>query len=229
MDPADDKANLRGNAPRESSRPIRLAGSTLSNRAHICAFFNSPEDAYRVLLPFIKEGLEWGEKAVHTVDPRRRDEHIRRLASAGIDVTAVHKNGQFELRDWTDTHLRGGQFDQHKTLALFEKVVRDAKEKGFPLIRFVTQMEWALETELGPNDPLEYEAKANDVWLRQDGPVNPVICTYDLRSFRGDIVVDVMRTHPSVIIGGILQENPFFVPPDKFLEQLRERGLARIK
>ena len=27
--------------------------------------------------------------------------------------------------------------------------------------------------------------------------------------------MDIMRTHPMVIIGGILQENPFFVPPDR--------------
>jgi hypothetical protein len=33
-----------------------------------------------------------------------------------------------------------------------------------------------------------------------------------------------MRTHPMIIIGGILQENPFFVPPDEFLRELRERG-----
>ena len=42
--------------------------------------------------------------------------------------------------------------------------------------------------------------------------------------FGGDIVVDIMRTHPMIIIGGILQENPFFVPPDKFLRELRARG-----
>jgi hypothetical protein len=35
--------------------------------------------------------------------------------------------------------------------------------------------------------------------------------------------MDIMRTHPMVIIGGILQENPFFVPPDEFLEELRLR------
>jgi len=32
-----------------------------------------------------------------------------------------------------------------------------------------------------------------------------------------------MRTHPLTIIGGIIQENPFFVPPDEFLRELRER------
>ena len=35
--------------------------------------------------------------------------------------------------------------------------------------------------------------------------------------------MDIMRTHPMVIIGGILQDNPFFVPPDEFLQELRQR------
>jgi hypothetical protein len=36
-------------------------------------------------------------------------------------------------------------------------------------------------------------------------------------------VIDIMRTHPMVIIGGVLQENPFYVPPDQFLAELRSR------
>jgi len=48
-------------------------------------------------------------------------------------------------------------------------------------------------------------------------------CPYDLTKFRGDVVVDIMRTHPLIVIGGILQENPFFIPPEEFSKQLRER------
>jgi hypothetical protein len=36
--------------------------------------------------------------------------------------------------------------------------------------------------------------------------------------------MDILRTHPMVIIGGLLQKNPFFVSPDVFLLELRERG-----
>ncbi len=39
--------------------------------------------------------------------------------------------------------------------------------------------------------------------------------------------MDIMRTHPMVIIGGILQDNPFFVPPDEFLQELRRRKLRK--
>jgi hypothetical protein len=36
--------------------------------------------------------------------------------------------------------------------------------------------------------------------------------------------MDILRTHPMVIMGGVLQRNPFFVPPAEFLAELRERG-----
>ena len=42
--------------------------------------------------------------------------------------------------------------------------------------------------------------------------------------FGANVVMDILRTHPMVIIGGILQENPFFVPPDEFLCELQERA-----
>jgi hypothetical protein len=229
VDTSDHIRNLSGTSSATRDRSIRLGGSVLGHPRHICAFFSGRDDEYRVLLEYIKDGFECGEKAVHTIDPTRRDDHLRRLASAGIDVAATRQTGQLELRDWGNTHLRNGRFDQDVTLALFADIVKGARQQGFPLIRFVTHMEWALENCRGVEHLLEYEAKANYIWLRQEGPVNPVVCTYDLTRFRGDVVVDVMRTHPLIIIGGVLQENPFFVPPDEFLKELRQRPLAGTK
>jgi hypothetical protein len=103
-----------------------LAPRPMANRVAPSPFL-SGISAGRGYIEESKSPKEWDEKAVHTVDPRRRDEHIRRLTAAGIDIATVHKNDQFELRDWTDTHLRDGQFDQHRTLSLFQKSVRGAK------------------------------------------------------------------------------------------------------
>jgi hypothetical protein len=36
-----------------------------------------------------------------------------------------------------------------------------------------------------------------------------------------------LRTHPMVVIGGILHKNAFFVPPDEFLREFRERRSRR--
>jgi len=54
------------------------------------------------------------------------------------------------------------------------------------------------------------------------------ICNYDLSKFSASVAMDIMRTHPLVIIGGLMRENPFFVPPGQFLEELRERRSARM-
>jgi hypothetical protein len=229
MVPIKDAAISRCKSPTEMNHPIHLAGSTLDRRAHVCAFFNTPDEEYQVLLPFMKEGLELGQKNVHTVDPRLRTDHSLRLASAGIELQTVLQNGHLELLDWSSTHLHQGAFDQHKTLSLYRKIMDDATQKGFPLTRFVTDMGWALEADLDANALLKYESTANYEWSQQCGPINPVICTYDLSRFTADVIVDVMRTHPMVIIGGILHENPFFVSPKEFLEELRNRKPTRLK
>ena len=36
-----------------------------------------------------------------------------------------------------------------------------------------------------------------------------------------------VRSHPMIIIGGILQQNPFLVPPEEFLREFRERRTGR--
>jgi MEDS: MEthanogen/methylotroph, DcmR Sensory domain len=108
---------------REETRGVQAQdrfGSRAVLRAsqHICAFFHSHEEEYRVLLPFIQEGFARGEKAFHIVDPARRDAHLQRLAAAGIDTAAAQQHGQFELRNWTEAHLRDGYFDQDRIRAL---------------------------------------------------------------------------------------------------------------
>ena len=64
----------------------QFTASTFDENHHICAFFYSIDEQHRVLRPFIKDGFDRGDKAFHLVDPDRREEHLRRLAEAGIDV-----------------------------------------------------------------------------------------------------------------------------------------------
>ena len=40
-------------------------------------------------------------------------------------------------------------------------------------------------------------------------------------------VIDVLRTHRTVIVGGVLQDNPFFVPPEQFLFEIKARQSER--
>jgi hypothetical protein len=204
--------------------PISLAGSQLGETRHVCAFFNSDEEEYRVLLPFIKDGLKSGDKAVHVLNPEQRQDHLQRLAAAGIDSAAAQQSGQLELRVNTEVYLPDGRFDQDRMLGVFEQLASGNAPGGFPLSRICCRMDWAVEDRSHVDDVIEFESRVNDVWRHHD---DAVICTYHLGQFGGDAVIDIMRTHPLVIVGGILQHNPFFVPPDEFLREFRQRRASR--
>src|SRR4051794_1088470 len=78
-------------------KEVHLAGKALDRRRHVCAFFNSKDEEYRALLPFVKEGIDQGHKGFHIVKEGHRPEHRRLLAAAGIGVADAEANGQLEI------------------------------------------------------------------------------------------------------------------------------------
>jgi hypothetical protein len=201
--------------------PIDFAGYQFGEQRHVCAFFRSSDEKYRVLLPFIKNGFDCGDRAFHVVDPDRHKEHLQRLESIGIDIAAAESSGQLTVYGWNDAHIDpNGCFDQHRMIALIEEELKLGASRGYRVSRSIGNMEWALEDLPGVDDLVEYEARLNYVLPRYS---DPVICVYDITKFSGAVILDILRTHPMVVIGGTLQENPFFVPPDDFLRELREK------
>jgi hypothetical protein len=204
----------------ETLEPVRLAGSVLGRSRHVCAFFHSKEEEYRVLMPFIKDGFEKGDRAFHVVDPTHRPAHLQRLVREGIDVPSAEATGQLEVRRWQEAYIKDGYFDQYRMIDTIKEALDPANRQPGRVTRLVANMEWALEDLPGVHDIVEYETRLNHVLPEYH---DPVVCTYDLSRFDASVAMDIMRTHPMTIIGGILQENPFYVPPDEMLRELKER------
>src|SRR5258706_14807069 len=206
------------------SQSLEFARGDLGGQHHICAFFNSADEEHRELRSFFKRGFERGDKAFHLVNPAQRGEHLKRLEEAGINVPDAIDSGHLEERSWHDAPLRGARFAQDAWLVSFEQVLQSGPASGYAQTRFLSHMEWALVDLPGVKDLIEFETRVNYVVPKYD---NIVICAYDLSKFSASVVMDALRTHPVVIIGGLLQENPFFVPPDQFLLELKERRPQR--
>ena len=75
-------------------------------------------------------------------------------------------------------------------------------------------------------DWVEYEMSLNEM-LQQHEDV--VVCTYDREALEPERVVDALRSHPMLLIGGILLENPFYVPPVELLTRLREKDAEQLR
>jgi len=207
---------------RQTLKPASVAGAKFDKYFHTCAFFNSREEEYRIISPFITEGLEAGEKAVYIVDPAVVAEHSDRLERAGVPCAEHGKD--LDIVTWTDTYLLNGKFDIDFMLNTVQDVIRAGRDQGYPRSRIVGQMGWALQPFPGVEQLIEYEVKVNAVLAREQ---QPAICVYDVTKLTGSMMTDLLRTHPLTIIGGTLYENPFYRPAEEMLSTLRSRQLAQ--
>lgn len=109
-------------------------------------------------------------------------------------------------------------------ISLIEEELKLGETQRFGVSRAIGHMEWALEDRPGGEDLVEYETRLNYILLKYR---DPVTCVYKIGKFGGAVIVDIPRTHPMVIIDGMLQESPFFVSPDEFLRELREKRVGQ--
>src|ERR1041385_309180 len=150
---------------------ITFAGTPLGEYPPICSFFHTPDEMYRVLMPFIQDGFKRGDRGFHIVDARSWEDHVRRLREAGIEADAAMERGQLEVRNWHQAYLRDGHFSQDRMLALIEEVLQAGPKQGYEITRLVAHMEWALEAMPGVADLVEYETRLNYVLPRYKDPV----------------------------------------------------------
>src|SRR5258707_5708657 len=197
---------------------MQCADGTLGEHRHVCAFFNDLAEEHRVLRSFFKDGIDLGERETHIVEADNREEYLRRLSEAEINVQEMMDNGRLEVLPWTDMYMRDHRFDQDAMLASVETLIQSGAASGYTRTRLVGHhMDWLFLDKPAVNNLVEYEARLNHVLSKYN---SPVICNYDLSKFSASVAMDIIRTHPLVIIGGLLRENPFFVPPDQFLEEI---------
>jgi len=133
-------------------RAVTIGQASFRCPCHACAFFNSRDEEYELLLPFSKSGAEAGERLFQVVDKSHLDERRKRLAEAGIDVSEAQRKGQLEIRPWEEAYLRGNRFDQHAMLDLIQEVLKNGRATGFPMTRLWANMEWALDDLPGVHD-----------------------------------------------------------------------------
>jgi hypothetical protein len=198
--------------------PVTFAGGVLDRYRHVCAFVKSQAEADAVLDPFVQDGIDGGDRLVYLVDTATPAAPLGRLRRLGYDTSTLLEDRRFEVLTWAETYLRTGGFDQEDMLGQLDGMLGGAPT---PRIRLLADMGWATGDADAADQLIEFEARANFLHARHR---HVVICAYDTSLFDGAFIVDILRTHPMVLVGGILQENPFFVPPEEFLEERAGRG-----
>jgi DcmR-like sensory protein len=197
-----------------------LCGQVLNGLPHICAFVDSCDQQYDILLPFLRQGLECNDRLLNLVSPEHHADHLMRLGAAGIDVAGLVTAGRLVLHCFEDTYLKDGCFSADRMLSLLEDAFASARSDGYDQLRGFGEMDWALSGLPGTEKLVEYEARVNHLAAKFN---DVLVCVYDVNKFTGRVLADILSTHPKVILGATIYENPYYLPPEVFLKYLQTR------
>jgi signal transduction histidine kinase len=188
--------------------------AAVSHGDHLCLVHDTPEEQLAATVPYLAEGLASRQRCVYISEGATPGALLAGLAAAGVDVEAEVARGALVLASVRDIFLPGGCFSPDAMIAFLEATAAAALADGWTGVRATGEMSWALGPEEGCNRLIEYEARLNEFFA---GSSMSAICQYDRSRFPAELVEGVLRTHPSIVVGSRLRENPYYEPPELVL------------
>ena len=181
---------------------------------HICGFYRQASERDEILIPFLVEGLKAGDKCTCVVDSCTPDDVLAGM-SAHLEVGPYLSDCRLEVLDSYGTYLAGGGFLPERMLQFWEaKARQNPRPDGPRPARNIGDMSWAHRDESVVSVLMGYESELNRI-MSNFPQVN--LCLYDLTRCSGDLIMDVLRTHPKALLGGMVIDNPYYLDPDEFL------------
>jgi hypothetical protein len=180
---------------------------------HLCGLYAGTRERDELVIPFLEAGLRRGDKCICVVDGVEPTEVVAALAP---DVRGAHPAArkQLEVMRALDVYLRSGSFSPSEIIGAWKAAVSEAMYDGrFEVVRAIET--WSCQDV----DPPMRELLALESEMNRYLPLYPqvVVCLYDLERFGGGVVVDLLKTHPRILMGGMVLENPYCLTPDELL------------
>lgn len=197
------------------SRLAELAAG-LGLHQHLCLIYDTPEEQFAAAVPYLRAGLDRNERCLYIADENSGSAVLDALREAGTDVDHSLRSGALILAGKRETVLKPGRFDPDWWISFVSQAVHEARDNKFSGLRtLLGEMTWALGQETTPESLIEYEAKLNR--FVSDHEIR-ILCQYHRQRFSPELMLGVIRTHPIVVYGDMISRNPYYVPPDEFLQ-----------
>jgi PAS domain S-box-containing protein len=194
--------------------PLIAALEQLGPHDHFCSIYESPQEHYAVAIPFIRIGLDRGEKCIYIADDGMVGDVRQAMQSEGIDVDRAIASKALVLATKEQAYLEHGSFHPDWMFTFWKEATQLATSEGFSALRATGETEWVLRGGRGLERWMEYESKLTHTLSESNCSA---LCQYNRRLFPPELILDVIRTHPMVVYGSTVCRNLYYVPPDEFL------------
>jgi hypothetical protein len=192
---------------------------------HVCGLYESEKERDDIILGFLNQGDREGDLQLYCPSERSVDDFRAEYAHRYPDCgRRLDDQDCFQISSPRDLHYPDGVFSPWAMDAALNAFFVESQAKGPRNVRASAEMAWALEAVPGVEHLMAYESRLNyfipgKPWVS--------ICLYNVAKFSGSTVMNVLRTHPFTITGGMVLENPYYMDPDLWLSEFAPQFLAR--
>lgn len=170
----------------------------------MCGLYRGAAERDEILIRFIEAGLHGGDRCVAVIDQVSPREVIDRVHE-GIGAEDFVALERLEVSKAAEGYLRSGRFSADYMIDFLTDRVASSARRGRPQVRAVAEMSWIRATPPVADRLYRYETALNN-FTAQHPPI--LLCLYDLDLFDGTAVLALLRTHPKLLLGGIVLDNP---------------------
>jgi hypothetical protein len=118
------------------------------------------------------------------------------------------RSEQLDVDRTSDAYLESGRFSVEHMRSFLSGRMIGAAESDFPMLRAAGDMSWVLPQLGGADDFFVYESAVNQIV--EDMPA-VFMCMYDLQGCGVSMLVDVLMTHPKVLLDRTVLDNPHYL------------------
>ena len=203
---------------------LGIGGLEADSGDHICGVFSGEEERDQVLIPFLQAGLASGDKCICIIDGTAAGQIVSALGPGG-EAAALTAGKQLEVIGASEMYLRSGRFSASEVIGAWKAAISDAMYAGqFDVVRAVET--WSRRDVIPDmNELLMLESEMNRYL-----PLYPqvIMCLYDMDQFGSGALVNLVMTHPRMLMGGMVIENPYYLTPDEVLAKAVRRDTGTV-
>jgi len=204
---------------------LGFGGYTCNWGLHMCGLYETDGERDEIVFGYLHEGDLQKNLQLYCPVERTRESFIEEYGCR-YPACRDHVNDRklFAINSAKDLYYPDGVFSSISMDTGLNHFYHESQKEGRRHIRATAEMAWALEAIPGVERLMTYESRLNyfipgKPWIS--------ICLYNITRFSGSTIMNVLRTHPYTISGGIIMQNPYYQEPDEWLREHDPEFLGR--
>ncbi len=194
---------------------------------HFCGLYETEKERDEILMGFLHQGYLDGDLQFYCPAERTeanfRKEYQRSFKNS--NCTELDDGNCFQFYSTRELYYPDGVFSPWAMDEGLGNFFQASQQYGPRNIRATAEMVWALESVPGIEHLMAYESRLNyfipgKPWIS--------ICLYNVTRFDGATIMNVLKTHPFTISGGVITKNPYYQDPDVWLRENAPQFLNRL-